>query len=156
MPRSELSSLLQLFRRAGWAPIGVIVLHQVVGKAGLRAQFDWLLHFLGGASVALFLYQMAEIFRHRVGPLTRAGRCLFTFALACTVALFWELSEFASDVFLATHVQHSLLETMLDLIYGVVGAAVCVALVVGLGAVTTKQSPPGNNPEVANLRRRNL
>jgi hypothetical protein len=128
------------------------VLHQVVGKVGSRAQFDWLLHFLGGAAAALLFYQTLAIFRHRLGPLTRAGRGLFTFALACTVALFWELSEFASDVFLATHVQNSLPETMLDLIYGVVGAAVCVASAVGLGTITTKQSPPGDSPEVADYR----
>lgn len=122
------------------------MLHQIVGKAGLRAQFDWLLHFLGGASIALFLYQLVAIFRHRFGLLTRSGHYLFTFALACTVALFWELSEFASDVFLATDVQHSLRETMLDLVYGVVGAALCVTLVAGLGAITKKPGAPGNNP----------
>jgi hypothetical protein len=52
-----------------------------------------------------------------------------TFTSSCTAALFWEFMEFASDVFLHTTVQQSLSETMLDLVFGVLGALSSLTLV---------------------------
>ena len=44
------------------------------------------------------------------------------------MAVGWELIEFASDSILGTHVQKSLRETMLDLVFGMFGAVSAVGL----------------------------
>lgn len=45
-----------------------------------------------------------------------------------TVALFWEFGEYASDLILITDVQHSVSETMSDLIAGSLGAMIVIIL----------------------------
>jgi hypothetical protein len=87
-----------------------------------------MLHFLGGAAIAYFFFRLFVILS--VFPTT--DRWLIyaaTFTSSCTAALFWEFVEFASDVFLHSHVQQSLSETMLDLVFGVLGAISSLALI---------------------------
>jgi hypothetical protein len=59
---------------------------------------------------------------HAAGPLSL--RVLY----GCTVGVFWEFGELFSDVILRTHIQHSLHETMRDLIADAFGATASVAL----------------------------
>jgi len=49
---------------------------------------------------------------------------LLGFTGACTSAVFWEFAEFASDQLLGTAIQESLTETILDLLFGVIGATI--------------------------------
>ena len=112
----------------GWAPFSVIALHLVFAEYGLTERFDHLLHFLGGAAITYFLYQVMKL-----GSFLPDGYrwmnyvCAFT--TGCTVAVFWEFAEFASDVFRQTSVQQSLQETMLDLVFGVLGAIAALLVV---------------------------
>jgi hypothetical protein len=53
---------------------------------------------------------------------------LFSFALACTIGVFWEFAELASDVFRGTHIQQSIHETMRDLIADACGATLTLIL----------------------------
>jgi hypothetical protein len=71
----------------------------------------------------------AICFERWLGSLTLVGRLLFSFALACVIGLFWEFAELASDVFRGTHIQHSVRETMRDLIADACGAVVTLSLV---------------------------
>lgn len=119
---------LRILVDAGWAPFGVITLHTSLAEFGLTHRFDHLLHFLGGMAIAYFFFRVFVL----LSVLPTTDRWLIyagTFTSSCTAALFWEFVEFASDVFLHSHVQQSLSETMLDLVFGVLGALSCLTLI---------------------------
>lgn len=120
--------LLQVLVNPGWAPFTVVILHLFLAERGLTHRFDHLLHFLGGASTGYFFFALIPRLPPRAGKLPGWTRHLLAFAAACTIALLWEFAEFASDSFLGTAVQRSLSETMLDLLFGVLGAAAVLAL----------------------------
>jgi hypothetical protein len=72
------------------------------------------------------------------------------FTTSCTVAVFWEFAEFASDRFLGTSVQQSVTETMLDLAFGVVGASTTLAVMAVLRGLS--KSVAGNSGQVRSSR----
>ena len=111
---------LRLLIDPGCAPFSVVILHVVLAEFGLTQRLDHLLHFLGGSAIAYFFFRLLNLFP----PFLNAPAWLpylVTFTSSCTVAIFWEFAEFASDTFLHTTVQQSLTETMLDLLFGVLG-----------------------------------
>ena len=114
--------LLRLLVNPGWAPLGVVVMHLALAHFGLTHRFDHLLHFLGGASIAYFLFGLLVSLPSLFASIPDWVQYLLVFTTSCTVAVFWEFAEFASDRFLGTFVQQSVTETMLDLTFGVVGA----------------------------------
>lgn len=119
----------KVLRRAAWAPIGVLLLHRVVVWTGVREQADHLVHGCGGAAAAYFALVWCRVFALRLGEVASWVHHLAAFCVACTAGLFVELVEFASDVWLGTHVQSSIRETMLDLVSDVVGAVAALLLV---------------------------
>lgn len=121
-------TLLRLLLNPGWAPFAVVLLHVVLAEFGLNHRFDHLLHFLGGASMAYFLHGILLWLAARISLSPKWISYLIAFTGACTVAVFWEFGEAASDHWLGTHVQQSLTETMLDLFYGVLGAILMICL----------------------------
>ena len=125
-----MTSVISLLYRAGWAPVAVLVLHAVVAETPLRKPLDFWMHFSGGVAIAYFLFHAIDCFEEFLG-VRSFGRYLFAFALACTVGLFWEFGELFSDVFLGTHIQKSVHETMSDLIADTLGA-ILVLVIIGL------------------------
>lgn len=123
------TSLLMWARKAAWAPVVVLVVHRIVGKTPWRQDLDFAMHFSGGMAAAYGAWHALSCFERWLGSLTLIGRLLFSFALACVVGLFWEFAELASDVFRGTHIQHSVRETMRDLIADACGAVVTLSLV---------------------------
>ena len=109
--------------------MAVLVLHAVVAETPLRKPLDFWMHFSGGVAIAYFLFHAIDCFEEFLGVRTCFGRYLFAFALACTVGLFWEFGELFSDVFLGTHIQKSIHETMSDLIADTLGAIVSLLLI---------------------------
>ena len=107
----------------------MLVLHEFIPKRTWRDQLDFCLHFSGGASIAFFMYHALGTFERVVGDLTRAGRNLFGYTLACTTGVFWEFGELLSDTFLGTRIQRSLRETMSDLVADATGAALALILI---------------------------
>ena len=122
-------TFFQLIKRAAWAPIAVFIFHAGVARTSLREPLDFTIHFLGGASIAYFLFHALLCFEALLGKPTGFGRYLFSFALACTVGLFWEFGELFSDTFLHTHIQQTIHETMFDLIADATGAISALLLV---------------------------
>lgn len=118
-----------LLRRAAWAPIAVVIAHAIIERTTLRVVLDFWIHFSGGAAIAYFLFVAIETLQQSVGRVTVAAQTLFAFALACTVGLFWEFGELASDVFLGTHIQKDLRNTMSDLIADASGAVLALGVV---------------------------
>lgn len=124
--------MLKLLRRAGWAPVAVLIFHRMVMDTSLRSPLDFTIHFLGGAAIAFFLFHALEFGAPVLGQVTLVGRLLFSFALTCTVGLFWEFGEFFSDLFLRTHIQWTIRETMRDLLADSAGAIACLSLLLVL------------------------
>ena len=122
-------AISRLLLRAAWAPLSVYIIHAVVIRTSLRQTLDFPMHFAGGAAIAFFLFHLIGCFAPAFAESDAALRYLFSFALACTVGLFWEYGELFSDVFLHTHIQQSLHETMMDLIADTVGASASLVLV---------------------------
>ena len=123
-----LSALYKLLLRAAWAPIVVLIFHALIAKTRFRAPLDFTVHFLGGASMAYVFFHALDYLSLLLGNVTKTGRYLFAFSLACTVGVFWEFAEFTSDIYRHTHIQQSLPETMSDLIADASGATACLAL----------------------------
>jgi hypothetical protein len=113
----------------GWAPLAVVVLHLVLAQYGLTQRFDHLLHFLGGASIAFFLLGLLASLPSLFAHVPRWIHYLLAFTSSCTVAVFWEFAEFASDRFRGTSIQQSVSETVLDLVFGVAGAMSSLLLI---------------------------
>jgi hypothetical protein len=114
---------LRLLVNPGWAPLGVVAMHLALAHYGLTHRFDHFLHFVGGAPIAYFLFGLLASLPSLFASIPGWAQYLLVFTTSCTVAVFWEFAEFASDRFLGTSVQQSVTETMLDLAFGVVGAA---------------------------------
>jgi hypothetical protein len=123
------TAFLRLLRRAAWAPIAVLIFHAIVAETPYRKALDFTMHFSGGAAIAYFSFVALHEFRSLLGMPTAFGRYLFSFALTCTVGMFWEIGEYFSDVFLSTHIQKELTNTMSDLIADAAGALSALALV---------------------------
>ena len=143
MSQESLPKILwKLFKQAGWAPFLIMVLHRIVMVCGWRKYpvFDWILHFSGGLTIAYFLYHLIPYLEPKIGKLSRGARLLLTYTSACTVAAFWELAEFAAGFSKGTVLQLSLTETMVDLLNGVLGAAVTI---VGLSVFGRRNGEPG-------------
>lgn len=124
-----MTPLFRLLIRAGWAPLLVLVFHQAIMRTPYRQQLDFVMHYSGGVAIAFFAWHALDCFASWFGTLTAFARYLFTFTLACTVGLFWEFAELYSDVMYGSHIQHSIHETMRDLIADATGALTTLALV---------------------------
>jgi len=102
-----------------WAPLAVFALSFGVGQLSFARDVWWAFHVMGGASLAFFFLHVIDVLR-AVHPV---ARYVVAFSLACTVALGWELAEFALDQLFRTTLQEGLLDTMSDLMFAVCGAA---------------------------------
>ena len=123
-----MTPLLRLLLRAGWAPLVVLIFHHQIQHTPWRQRLDFLMHYSGGVAIAFFLWHALDCFAHWFGSLTSFARYLFTFALACTVGLFWEFAELFSDVVYGTHIQQTIRETMRDHIADATGALTTLVL----------------------------
>lgn len=136
-----MTPLFRLLLRAGWAPLVVLIFHRAIQHTIYRQPLDFVMHYSGGVAIAFFLWHALECFAHWLGHLTPFARYLFTFALACTVGLFWEFAELFSDIVFHTHIQFSVRETMRDLIADATGALTTLTLL-WLARCFIKPSPP--------------
>lgn len=122
-----MTPLLRLLLRAGWAPLAVLIFHRAIFHTPWRQPLDFVMHYSGGVAISFFIWHALDCFASWFGSQTAFARYLLTFSLACTIGLFWEFAELASDVFRGTHIQHSIRETMRDLIADTVGALTTLA-----------------------------
>jgi hypothetical protein len=117
--------IFRVARDAAWAPLGVIVLHEVSARwLGHEPFVDPTMHVLGGMAAAYFLRYACSLAEQWVGTPTPTGLDLLAFGLTCAVALLWEFGEFAADQYFGTHTQLGLGNTMRDLAMGLGGAIV--------------------------------
>jgi hypothetical protein len=128
------SVLVQISKRALWAPLTVFVLHNLVAEwLGHEPYVDPAVHFFAGVAIAFFFWQSASLCEHYLGNLTLVKHALLALGLATLTAVAWECMEY----FLSTRRESSLQlwrATLLrDLLLGVTGAALFVGAKVWIG-----------------------
>jgi hypothetical protein len=117
-------SIARLLRQAAWAPITVVVGHEVAARIfGHEPVVDPIMHFSGGMAAAYFVRRACAVCPRLVGAPTPFVVDLLAFGIACSAALFWEFGEQLSDICLGSHIQTSVTNTLRDLELGVAGAA---------------------------------
>jgi hypothetical protein len=122
-------TFIKIVRGVAWAPLSVLIGHSVFAKFfGHEPYVDPVMHFFGGVAAAYFFRKVSMMSDEVLGELTDFSRDLLSFGLTCSIALFWEIAEFSSDIFLGTDVQASNANTMCDLILGVIGALMFLLL----------------------------
>jgi len=126
--------VVDTLKRAGWAPTLVFAAHIwfCYGWIGYETfpRLDIPMHILGGAAIAFFLWTAIGA-GVRSGILGRPSRLAlvalaFTSTVSCT--LFWEFAEFLADRYFGTNTQAGLGDTLLDMMLGLVGGAVLIAI----------------------------
>ena len=126
-------SFVRLLREAAWAPVAVLILAAILARLPDARELWAPLHVFGGAALAFFFFQAIGIAGHSLGTLSPLGRHVLAFALACTLAVLWEIGEFVWDGIAGTRLQEGLADTMIDLICGVCGAGVALVLIAASG-----------------------
>jgi hypothetical protein len=71
------AALVRLSRQAAWAPILVLLIHQIVLRTPWRRELDFWMHFSGGLAAAYLAWHGLVCFEKWLGRVTLAGRCLF-------------------------------------------------------------------------------
>ena len=115
--------MYRLLGQAAWAPIGVLLLHAFITRTAYRQELNWLVHALGGAAMAYFLYHGVLLGERYLGRLRPLAQYLLAFGLTCAVAVAWEVAEFWLGNPLG------LADTMGDLVFGLVGAGATLLLI---------------------------
>ncbi len=87
------------------------------------------MHLLGGMAIAFFFSRLLDILGDytivdRVDGLLRA---IFLIALTATAAVLWEFAEYISDHSLGTQTQGGLADTLLDMLFGILGGFAMVS-----------------------------
>ena len=130
-----LDCLHQSLRQAAWAPLLVVGIHFVAMRLHVYHRypaFDIPMHFFGGLAMAFFLHRTAIQASSAavIGPYHPVTHRLLVFIMTCTVAVFWEFSEFIADHITGSFSQLGLDDTLGDLLFGTLGAGFFIILVV--------------------------
>ncbi|HET7009720.1 MAG TPA: hypothetical protein VFI11_03000 [Anaerolineales bacterium] len=127
--------MMATLREAAWAPILVILVYilaaRVLDLFQPFPQLDIPMHLAGGMAMSFFFYRAARI-GSRLGLLERRERgkdAVLVLVLTLGAALLWELGEFLSDRLYGTHEQLGLEDTITDVLVGLLGGGVMLALV---------------------------
>ena len=101
--------------------------------------YDKFAHLISSVLVAILGFTSAVVLDQYVESVKMNRYFVAFFVIIFTMAMgaLWEIGEFASDTFLLTQTQHSINDTMLDLIFDLIGGSI-VGL---LGAVYLKYVP---------------
>lgn len=118
--------------RMAWAPILLFTLNStpvmsrlMAYDGGVFSGFDKVFHTLGGVVIAYAIYVFCTTYGLSWWRgLPRYAQFAIILAGVMSVGVIWEWYEFAHDFFLQTHYQPSNADTMGDLLYDTLGAAV--------------------------------
>jgi hypothetical protein len=122
------ANLKTIIRDAAWPAIAVLVAHAILGETfGHEPVVDPVMHFLGGCACAYLVIGLVRLFPEWSGQVRPLILYLLAFGLTSSVAVFWELGEFLSDIYLGTRAHTSIASTLRDLLNGLLGALALVA-----------------------------
>jgi hypothetical protein len=123
--------------RAAWAPILVFAIHIVLARAfdvyTYFPDIDIPMHFLGGVAITHFLLRCAIVAADLgvLGSPNRIAVALLALLAASTTTILWEFFEWTLDRLLQKQWQLSLDDTLLDMLLGMFGSIVYLALTRG-------------------------
>jgi hypothetical protein len=120
--------------RGSWAPLAVFALH-CVASLGFDAydRFPWIdvpMHLLGGLAVGYFVDRCLFLLlpSRETTPELRRAEPVLILSLVCTGAVLWEFAEFVVDRWVGTDSQVGLEDTLGDLLVGLVGGGIYLAM----------------------------
>ena len=105
------------------AAIFLFVFNAVFLRLGFYQRFSWLdilMHFLGGAIVAVFFSILFQEDIHRLRPLPAL---IFIVGVAITVGVFWEFFEWGMDHWFVANFMGGLIDTLSDILMDFLGGA---------------------------------
>ncbi len=132
-------------------PIAVLALHAINTYFGLYwvwLRLDNLMHFLGGAAVAVAFLELLAVLgvkfsgkKTGLDPRSESGMTeqsnglagrifiiLFTVSIVALTAVLWEFMEYGLDYFFGLVMQPNVTDTMSDLALGLLGSLVAATL----------------------------
>jgi RsiW-degrading membrane proteinase PrsW (M82 family) len=124
-----------------WAPLLVLILHEVLHSREWKQQIDWFNHFSGGLAFSFFIWKSVPFVERWFGSPTPMGRLAVAFLSGCTAALIWEIIEFSSDCFLHTRIQQNIQETMIDIVNGFLGTCLTTIMLLLLNFLRNDTAP---------------
>ncbi len=124
----------EILRRHGWPSMAVFLVHEVCAH-GIDAYGRWPavdipLHFAGGLAIAYFIAGALDVLGRRRWIREPDGvlRAAVVFGLTCAAAMFWEFAEWLADHTLGTRCQLGLADTLGDLLTGMLGGLMFLAV----------------------------
>lgn len=126
--------ILCSLKKGMWAPLVVISIHAValffLNVYSFFTSFDIPMHFLGGVSITYFFIHcvICAMKKDFLGRPSFIVTILLVFLLTCTTTIFWEFAEWTLDVLFQTSIQVSLDDTLLDMILGISGGVLMIAI----------------------------
>lgn len=107
-----------------------MILWQGVGAYEAFPPLDTPMHLLGGLAIAFFLWTAYSIGARSgtLGQPNSTAIALLTVTSTAASAVLWEFAEYLSDGYLGTNTQKGLEDTLLDLLFGLVGGAIFVGV----------------------------
>jgi hypothetical protein len=119
-------------RQGVWAP-GLVLAFWAVAAKGFDAfikypNLDIPTHLFGGLASAYFFDVCIVNLRYALGQIHVYLRLALSFSLVAVIAICWEFAEFLSDLFLGSHLNLGVPDTLGDLFFGLVGASCFVIL----------------------------
>ena len=121
---------LTAVRSAGWAPILVFALHQVLARVfdayERVSDLDVPMHFVGGVAIAHFFDTAVHAGSGGaiLGTPSRFGKLLLSLSLVGCSTIAWELAEWTTDHLGWSQAQGGLGDTMADMVIGLLGGLV--------------------------------
>lgn len=114
------------------APLSLLLVHIIITKLNWYEQHYWIdtpMHFFGGVSIGVSSYYLLQmpIFKFSRSPL---GNFLFVVGMTALAASSWEIFEFNMDFYFASNMQSSILDTMKDLAFGLLGGLITGAILI--------------------------
>ncbi len=131
---SELGAwILRSVRAAGWAPIGVFLLHVALVATGAYAAYPSLdipMHLGGGIVIAYFFAESLAVAVRSglLGAPNRLAVAVMVLGCTCGAAVGWEFAEWAHDQLFAPGDARGYHDTLLDMALGVLGGGLFVAV----------------------------
>jgi len=136
---SPARTLVVLLRRAGWAPIAVVLVHAVLVLAlDAYTRFpplDIPMHFIGGVAIAYFFSGCFTALPDGfvAAEYRKWAEFVVVASLTATAAVIWEFAEFLADALFAAGSQNGLDDTMLDMALGMLGGIVWLGFAATVG-----------------------
>jgi len=133
-PRAAwLKVLAKIVRHTLWFPCLVLFVHVILALVldayEYLPPFDKALHLVGGLAIAFSVWRGIVILCESglLQPLVAGLKVFLVFAFTFTAAGMWELAQLVSDHTIGTYSQQGLNDTLLDILYGIMGGLFFIA-----------------------------